>query len=73
MTKKVNTTIIAHKNSVSLLLPFMLVICMVGSIILNIEDFRAFEDYYFLYNRASQLLNCIKDKKSIMFFTFIPL
>lgn len=57
-----------NKYELNIFLPFLVVLCIFGSIILNITDLRSYEDYYYLYNRALQLLGCIKDGNSIMFF-----
>ena len=50
-----------NKYDLNILLPFFIMVCIISSILLHCIDLRSVEDYYFLYNRARQMLECIQD------------
>ena len=57
-----------NKYDLNILLPFFIMVCIISSILLHCIDLRSVEDYYFLYNRARQMLECIQDGNSFLFF-----
>ena len=48
--------------------PVLIMMTIIGFVIMGAKNLLGNEDYYFLYNRARQLLNCIQDGESIGFF-----
>lgn len=48
--------------------PMFLMMTIIGFVIMGAENLLGNEDYYFLYNRARQLLACIQDDSSLGFF-----
>ena len=48
--------------------PIFLMMTIIGFVIMGAENLLGNEDYYFLYNRARQLLSCIQDGAPIGFF-----
>ena len=59
---------IKEKNNLRLFAPVLIMLFIVGHIITSANNLLGNEDYYFLYNRARQLLTCIQDGNSLGFF-----